>query len=49
MNKKEREIFKQKADISRFSQPTKDRDAERANLSTSSLNSELSLLRNSLK
>ncbi len=42
MNKKEREIFKQKADISRFSQPTKDRDAERANLSTSSLNSELS-------
>ncbi|WP_179221353.1 hypothetical protein [Lactobacillus taiwanensis] len=34
--------FYKRPDISRFSQPTKDRDAERANLSTSSLNSELS-------
>ncbi|WP_179219494.1 hypothetical protein [Lactobacillus taiwanensis] len=34
--------FYKRPDISRFSQPTKDRDAERTNLSTSSLNSELS-------
>ena len=34
--------FYKRPDISRFSQPTKDRDVERANLSTSSVNSELS-------